>query len=432
METSSTVGNEKMAERRPREALSQEVLDELLFPSSPAPVKEFPPQSSASTSNNSLDTQAPRPTQSARFVPQETPHRIATSQTKSGGGGAPQEYKLRHNISDSSKKRPMSSDKVTNRRKPKSSSPSSRSPKLSKNLRALSHNDFTYLAEEAPAPLNEHRESHQKLLQLLLENPLLASEPVYYTSASGPRDGVADGSAAKDARSEEHLLSLICQSAGANCSVVGLLVFANPKAPEVRAHKSGLSPLQTALLNGASLDIVQLLFDLEKDKRRFAQTAVSLSLRRKDRARESCDSVKGELLPVELLLQQTNGGYTCASERDRVTWAYKLRTSSVRHYLFMSMVRMWEGSLKVLGEEYARYYSFWKYMDSLGNDNDEYGYGVHFSFPRAMLLKSDTGEQLVSGGENACRQDQDKGAEWQLLELLEDVANENKLDEIVL
>ena len=40
-------------------------------------------------------------------------------------------------------------------------------PTISKNLRALSHNDFTYLGEEAPRPLAEHQESHRELLSLL-------------------------------------------------------------------------------------------------------------------------------------------------------------------------------------------------------------------------------------------------------------------------
>jgi hypothetical protein len=467
-------GNEK-ARRAPSASpreLSQEVLDELLFPSSPTPKRGF---SGGSSDVPAIDTRMSEPVLSQKVGARTQPHGDRSTSVR-GSRSPPREFIAETSTaasligrrpqvtvgknsgavstSDASPcsgepetktapARQINSSRHCSRRGGSTSSSSSRgsrgspksgrkrsgTPKLSKSLRSLSHNDFTYLGEEAPPPLREHQKSHGELLSLLSSNPLLATEPVRHTRDLDVKAGAEEGEEAEEEETagqvitkkteEEYLLSLICECPGANCSVVGLLVFANPSAPALRSMRSGLSALQSALLHGAPLDIVLLLFELEANQRRFAQTPISLE----SGGRHGGAGNDTSLIPAELLLRGIAGG------KDS-TPAYRLRTSLLRHSLFMSMVQAWEGSLESLGADWAQYYEFWSQMDALGRATNPHE--AHCSFPQALLLQTSAARERRRAGGRASRRTREEGAEGSLLQLLENVARENALAEVVL
>ena len=174
---------------------------------------------------------------------------------------------------------------------------------------------------------------------MLSGNPLLSTETVYYTPDLG---GAGHQEKEDKEKAEEYLLSLICECPGVNCSVVGLLVFANPTALALKSVRTKLSALQSALLHGAPLDVVQLLFELEGDQQGFAQTLIPASPEKHYGVGVDANGDNDPpLLPVQLLLRGVMEG-------KGPTPAYRLRTSPLRHALFMGIVEAWEASLEKL------------------------------------------------------------------------------------
>ena len=240
----------------------------------------------------------------------------------------------------------------------------------------------------APKPLPEHARSYAALLTLLRSYPRAAAEPLALPAPAG--DANADSaSLSSSASSPEHLLHHLCACpGGANCSVVGLLLFAHPGAVRAKSPSSGLSALQTALLHSAPLDVVTLLFELEADQRRFCRTRIgSVS----GDGTDSGDSVGGGgLLPIELLLLPVRGS------------PYELRVSPRRHALFMRFAAVaWESAAAVLDLTWVNYHAFWKGMEGLGHLRRYSISAEHCSYPDQLLLPAD--RQGAKGGSRRAR-----------------------------
>lgn len=196
------------------------------------------------------------------------------------------------------------------------------------------HYDY-YDLNQAPEAKEEHQDSYNILLSLLRRQRKLGTS-LFAVKTTGFSGGSNNKTTAKS--DSDYLLHLMCQSKGVNSSVVGLLVFANPRAPKLRSPRTGLTPLQVALLCNVSMEVITLLYEFETHKEQFCHETLS-----------------GHRVPLEVLLQPISN--PC-----------NLRKDSSRHALFMRFVEVWDGALEAVKNKqvWIDYYAAWKYMDNIG------------------------------------------------------------------
>ena len=192
--------------------------------------------------------------------------------------------------------------------------------------------EYDYDLSEAPAPLHQHQASYRILLSLLRRHRTVGSS--LFTLITNE---------------QEYLLHLVCELSGANASVIGLLVFAHPKASTLKSPRTLRTALQVALCHGAPMDVIALLFAFETDTLGFCQTPLDQ-----------------DLLPLALLVQPLLEWETCHR-------LCALREDNERHAMFMQMARTWPAGLKFMDRCWSNYYYGWRYMDALGSKTEEGG-----------------------------------------------------------
>ena len=174
-------------------------------------------------------------------------------------------------------------------------------------------------AAQAPAPLEEDRVEWHALLKLL---QLFPGRDRYLVEELN-----------------EAVLIAICALPGSNCSVVSLLLYSYPQSILMRSPKTGLSALQTAMLHGAPLDVITLLYDAEVDKHSFCATMLRSDQHPLDEGK----------YPLEHLLLHVRSPLA-------------LRNSPRKHRLFMRFCSVYPTAMQRLDAAWGRYYRFWRWL----------------------------------------------------------------------
>jgi hypothetical protein len=209
--------------------------------------------------------------------------------------------------------------------------------------------DHFDLSSAPPLALPEHQDSYRVLLSLLrrhrtsVGSTLLPLLPLMQEEDDEEEEEEKKcPSSVETSNKDDYLLHLMCALPNVNTSVVGLLAFAHPRSAMYKSPRTRKTPLQVALSSRVvSMEVITLLFEYETKKTKFCQ-----------------DTLDGGMLPLAVLLEPvTNSSQgTCS-----------LRSSSLRHALFMRFVFAWKDSLKFVDKCWSDYYHAWVYMDEIGS-----------------------------------------------------------------